>query len=88
MAELVPILGGLVAGFAIGQRFQPGRRRTIRLLAASVVIGIFAGIVTGELAQSAAFLAIDIPAALLAAVVAVFALDRLGSRASREATSA
>ena len=82
MGEIVPIVGGLMAGFAIGYRVDGRRARLSSLTAASVVIGVFAAWVSGELAESAAFLAIDIPGTFLAAAVAVFTVDRLGARAA------
>ena len=82
MAELVPILGGLLTGFAIGRGVSNGRTRLALMAATSVAIGVFAGVVSGELAESWAFLAIDIPGAFIAQVVAVFALDRLGAAAA------
>jgi hypothetical protein len=84
VAELVPILGALVAGVVIGLRFEARRARLVLIGAASIVIGVFAGLVSGELAESPAFLAIDMPGALLAQAVAVFSVDRLERRAAGE----
>ncbi len=84
MAELVPILGGLLAGFVIARRVAGNRMRVVLIGAASVAIGVFAGLVSGELARSLAFLAIDVPAALIAVVVGVVSADRLGHQAAGE----
>jgi hypothetical protein len=50
------------------------------MVVASVVIGIFAGVVNGELAESWAFLAIDVPAAFIAQAVVILALDRFATQ--------
>ena len=82
MSEFVPIIGGLIAGIAIAYRFKGWRARRVPMALASVVIGVFAAWVSGELAESPAFLAIDIPGTLLAATAAAVTLDHLGSRAA------
>jgi hypothetical protein len=80
--ELVPILGGLLAGLVIGRTVAPWPARLGWLLGAAVLIGVAAGLLSGELKESWAFLAIDIPGALIAGAVAIFTLDRLAAPAA------
>jgi hypothetical protein len=68
MGELLPILGGCALGLGVAS-LRPRGRRWPWLLAGSVVVGILAGVVNGELSESAAFLLLDIPAALVSAAV-------------------
>lgn len=82
MGEVVPILGGVIAGFALGYFVQGWRARLAPLIAAAVVVGVFAAWVSGELSESPAFLAIDVPGSFLAAAVAALTVDRLGTRLS------
>ncbi len=82
MAEIVPFVGGLMVGVVVGYRVQGWRRRLVPMLAGAVVFGTFAAWVSGELAESPVFLAIDIPGSLLAAAVAALTVDRFGTRVS------
>lgn len=78
MAELVPILGGVLTGFVIGARLRGRPVRLVWMVATSVAIGTLAALVSGELAESPVFLAIDIPGTFVAEAVAIFTVDRLG----------
>ena len=77
MAELIPILGGLVGGVATGFLAEGSRARLALMIAWSVVVGVLAGLVSGELSESPAFLALDVPAAFLAAAVGLVTSERL-----------
>ena len=65
MAELVPILGGLLVG-ALAAGLSSGRTRWALGLLGCLLVGVAAAFVSGELARSAAFLLIDVPLAMLA----------------------
>ncbi len=80
MGEVLPVLGGLLAGSIIAYNVRAWRSRLASMIAASVAVGVLAAWVSGELAESFAFLAIDIPGAFLAVLVAVLTCDRLGLR--------
>jgi hypothetical protein len=77
MVEFVPILSGLVAGFAIASFVRIGPGRSALVVVASVAIGLLACALSGELARSWAYLAIDIPEALIPQVLVILGLDRL-----------
>jgi hypothetical protein len=83
MAELVPIFGGLLAGCVVGYRTRGGWSRIVRVGVTSVGLAVCAGLLSGELPGSPEFLVIDLPIALLAQAVGVFAVDAVQERASR-----
>jgi len=72
MNELVPVVGGLVAGTVIYRLVGPGRRLPWSVTS-SIAIGVLAATVSGELAESVAFLIIDIPVAFVCCVGATAA---------------
>jgi hypothetical protein len=78
VAEIVPFVGGLVVGVVAGYRVAGWHRRLVPLVAAAVLVGAFASWMSGELAESSVFLAIDIPGSLLSAVAAALTVDRFG----------
>lgn len=73
MNELFPCAAGIAAGLA-AQRWLPTRLRVAVLLVASIVIGVIASTISGELALSLGFIPVDIAEAfglgLLAMAVA------------------
>lgn len=82
MAELIPILGGLIGGVAVGFLAEGSRNRLALVIVAGIALGVLAGVLSGELAQSAAFLVLDVPAAFLAMAVGLFTLERLRTPAA------
>ena len=84
MFELLPIVGGLGAGFVIGG-LAVGRLRWLAVVAAGVVVGSLVALLSGELAESLGFLLVDVPVGVVSAGVgAVVAAARHGA-ASRPA---
>ncbi len=75
MTELVPIAAGVVLGLAAGSLQPAWRVRTI--VALSIVLGVGASAVTGELTLSWGYVLVDIPEVALAAAAA-FLLARTG----------
>ncbi len=67
MAEIFPIVAGLLCGLVLGS--LTARRRVLVGLAFSVVAGVLATVVSGEWRISWAFLLIDIPLVAVSAVV-------------------
>jgi hypothetical protein len=82
MTELVPIAAGIVLGLVAGS-FQPALRVTT-IMALSIVLGIGASAVTGELELSWSYVLVDIPEVALAAAAA-FLLARTGEARWRTA---
>lgn len=74
MNELFPCAAGVAAGFAL-QYLLPARLRVIALFAVSIVVGIIASTISGELELSLGFIPVDIAEAfglgLLAMAVAM-----------------
>jgi hypothetical protein len=79
MQEFFPIVSGLILGAAALQ-ISSARLRLAVLLAMSVVLGMIATTVSGEHLISWAFILIDIPLVLGAAVVAMMAVTVLQGR--------
>ena len=79
MAELIPLIGGSLAG-ALCARYLAGRARWLALGAASLAVALLAGLVSGELARSAGFLLWDLAQALAAGGLAALAVLRPRSR--------
>jgi hypothetical protein len=85
MAELIPLLGGSLAGVVLA-RCPSGRARAAFLLVVSVALALVAGIVSGELSESPWFLLWDTAQALAGGAVAaafVAAPSALARRRSR-----
>jgi hypothetical protein len=76
MGELLPILGGAIVG-AVALTTPRGRWRWISVAIGSVVAGGLASLVNGELEISAGFLLVDVPLALLSALVVLYVSARL-----------
>jgi hypothetical protein len=72
MNEVLPVIGGFVAGTVIYRLVAP-RRRLRWSVTTSIAIGVLAAAVSGELAESFAFLLIDIPVAFVCCVGATAA---------------
>ncbi len=67
MHELFPVLAGLIIGVVTWQ-LPLRRHRTIALVLLSIIAGITASFISGELFVSWDFLLVDIPAVFLAAL--------------------
>jgi hypothetical protein len=74
MGELLPVVAGLILGLVVAGA-QPQGDRLRWLLPASVVVGLLASLVSGELELSPAFLLIDIPLALIGMAAGVWLRD-------------
>jgi uncharacterized membrane protein YeaQ/YmgE (transglycosylase-associated protein family) len=81
MDEVLPLLAGLLVGVLAHQLRSP-RQRVIAIVLASVVIGVVAALISGELAVSWAFAVFDIGQVLLAALIAMVVYGRVSRRAS------
>lgn len=68
MNEVLPVVAGAVVG-AASVRLPAGRRTWVAVLALSVVIGLGAAAVAGELALSWGFALVDAAQALIAALL-------------------
>ena len=66
MFELAPVLGGLLLGLATPRRLTAARR--LLLVLGTIVVGALAAALSGELAGSPLYLALDTALALLGAV--------------------
>lgn len=73
MSELFPILAGLIIGVLV-QRIARPQLRAVALVALSVLAGVLASFISGELFISWDFLFFDIPLVFAAAVVSTLAL--------------
>lgn len=84
MSELFPILAGLVIGLLV-QRIVRPQLRAVVLVALSVLAGVIASFISGELFISWDFLFFDIPLVFAAAVAVTVGLSwwRRRSAASR-----
>jgi hypothetical protein len=69
VAEIFPVVAGLVGGLVLGG--FTARRRIVVGVAFSVVAGLLATVVSGEWRLSWAFLVIDIPLVAVSAVIGV-----------------
>ena len=81
MQELFPITAGLLLG-ALLQLVRPSLRLPVGV-AAAVAVGVAATVLSGEYTISWGFLAIDIPAAALAAVAGFLVTKRVRGVAER-----
>jgi 1,4-dihydroxy-2-naphthoate octaprenyltransferase len=67
MHELFPVLAGLIIG-ALTWQLPTRRPRTLALVLLSIIAGVTASFISGELFVSWDFLLVDIPAVFLAAL--------------------
>ena len=86
MYEIIPLFSGVIIGVLLA-RFAP-RSTAVRaavIAVAAVVIGVFAAWLSGELAESWAFALFDGAQVVVAAVLTIWLVARLGlgSRAAR-----
>jgi hypothetical protein len=77
LTELFPILGGGALGLAVLRIAQPKLRGLVFAIGA-IAIAALAGLISGELAQSAGFLLVDLPLTVAAAALVV----TVGSRSA------
>ena len=68
MHEVFPVVTGAVVGFAV-QRLVAPRLRLLVLIALSVVVGVVAAYVSGELAISWGFILVDMGQVLVVAMI-------------------
>jgi hypothetical protein len=80
MYELIPIFAGLVAGAAATR--LTGRAGLALIAGTALVVGPLAAAISGELAESWAFLLWDTAQAFVAGVATYVAIMRLASRQS------
>ncbi|HJZ48096.1 MAG TPA: hypothetical protein VKE41_13050 [Roseiflexaceae bacterium] len=73
MTEVFPVVAGLVIGLVV-QRIPSLRLRALALFMLSVLAGVAASFVSGELLVSWDFFFVDIPLVFLAAVVVTLGL--------------
>jgi len=85
LAELVPILGGVLVG-VLAAGLSSGRTRWAIGLLGCLLVGVGAAFVSGELERSFAFLLIDVPLAMLAGLAggATFAVLARGRARAEE----
>lgn len=81
MSELFPILAGLAIGLVV-QRVSGPRRRAVALFLLSVLAGLIASFISGELFISWDFLLFDIPLVFAAAAALTLALGWWRRRAA------
>lgn len=82
MNEVFPVMAGLLVGvFAL--RFAAGWLRTAAIVVLSVVFGVLASAISGELAISWEFVLVDIPLVMLAAAAVVVAAPRVRDLVAR-----
>jgi hypothetical protein len=72
MYEVFPVVSGIVLGLA-AFRYFPARLRWVAVVALSIVLGVTASAISGELAMSWEFILIDSPQVLLVAVITLAA---------------
>lgn len=79
MYEILPLFAGMVFAFGL-VRWGPTERRPRWIMSAvfALAVGIVAATVSGELAESWVFIAIDAAATMAAIVVATVVLVQLG----------
>lgn len=68
MHEVFPVAAGIAIG-ALTLRLAPAGLRAVLLISLSIVAGVLASAISGELALSWGFILIDIPQVLVAAVL-------------------
>ena len=79
MYEIIPLFSGVVIGFLLA-RFAPSSAtlRAAVIAVAAIVIGTFAAWVSGELAENWAFALFDGLQVVVAAVAAIWLVNRYG----------
>jgi hypothetical protein len=83
VAELFPLAGGVVVGAVLARRFSASTLWAL-IAVASIAIGVCATLISGEWLRSWDFLFVDIPEALVAALLGA-ALLRWAGRSTRRA---
>jgi hypothetical protein len=83
VAELVPLAGGLVVGAALARSFG-GSTLWALIAIACIAIGVCATFISGEWLSSWDFVFVDIPEAVVTALLGV-ALVRWAERSTRRA---
>lgn len=73
MNEIFPIAAGVVTALIV-HRVASSRLRVVLLAALSLTFGLIAALISGELAESWAFLLVDTGLVLIVAVIALGAL--------------
>lgn len=86
MNEVVPILGGLVAGMLL--HLLPVRFRVLAGIMAALGVGFAATVITGEYKVSWEFLLFDVPLASLCLVGGYLAAPRLSAYLARRISGA
>ena len=81
MSELFPILAGLAIGLVV-QRISGSQRRAVALFLLSVLAGLTASFISGELFVSWDFLLFDIPLVFASAVALTLAIGWWRRRAA------
>ncbi|HAX24104.1 MAG TPA: hypothetical protein PLR44_12355 [Thermomicrobiales bacterium] len=78
MNEIFPVLAGVLVGI-IAMRIASLRVRTAAIILLSVVFGIAASAISGELALTWEFVLVDIPLVAISSLVTVFVVRRIFS---------
>ncbi len=76
MQEIFPVMAGVLVG-VIAMRVASLRLRAIAIALLSVLFGVAASAVSGELALSWEFVLVDIPLVAISALATVFVLRRV-----------
>jgi hypothetical protein len=82
MNEIFPVLAGAAIG-AVVPRFLSGRLLAVALVALSVIFGVLAALISGELAESWAFVLFDTAQVLIVAVLVAVLIAAWQRRARR-----
>jgi hypothetical protein len=80
LTELFPIIAGAALGLCV-LRIAGAMLRRVVFVVGAIAIAVTAGLISGELAESAGFLLVDLPLTFLTAAAAI----TLGRRAARAA---
>jgi hypothetical protein len=75
MQEVFPVVAGVIVALGC-RRLLPVRLRRAVLAVAAVVLGVMASALSGELAESWAFVLVDVAQVVLAIAVVTVVLDR------------
>lgn len=82
MREVFPVVAGAVVGLA-SHRLIPARLRLAALIALSVLFGVLASALAGELAIGPEFILVDIPQVFIVAVLTLALARAWGRRSFR-----
>jgi hypothetical protein len=74
--EIFPVMAGVLVGL-IAMRIASVQMRAVAVVVLSVIFGVAASSISGELAISWEFILVDIPLVLASAVVTIFAVRRV-----------